>query len=157
MQVFTVLMQTPLILLFSRPQPSFDLLYALAHFPYIAIFYFSNCISYFENINLVWPFLVKELIKLSLCHPALASIWLSKVTNAPVIFWVSHGVLGHLFHTMTVPAVLLDVESLEWALPVYFRLWFWCWNNGDPGSSGVAEWAATEAAICSVLHVFLDR
>ena len=78
-----------------------------------------------------WPFLA------TWSHLAL-------VVKALPVDWVSTSVPKkslplHLLHTVTVPAILLSVE-------VYFRLWFWCWNNGDAGNSAAAEWAAADAA-----------
>jgi len=95
MHVLTVLMQIPLIFHFSRPRPSFKLLYASARFPCMANSYFSDCTSCTENMNVAWPFLVKELVRLPLFHPALAFMLLCEVTNAAAFFRVSHGLLGH--------------------------------------------------------------
>lgn len=94
MHVLAVLMQTPLIFHFSRPQPFFKLLYALAHFSCIAIFYFSNCVSHIENINVAWPFLVKALMRLPLFH--LWHLCGSPKLRMVLPFSVSHGVQGHL-------------------------------------------------------------
>lgn len=95
MHVLAVLMHTLSILHFSRPQPSFKLIFfALAHLPYIVIFYFSNCLFHTENKNVVWPLPMKELLRRPcatqlqhLCGSLKLKMLLS-ILEAVLVFWV---------------------------------------------------------------------
>lgn len=176
-------MQTPSIFHFSRPQVSLRQLCALAHFSYIAIFYFSNCISYSEIINVVWLLLVKVLIRLPtwhlcgspklqvllsfsesimvfwvICSPspwAFLATWthLAPAVEPLPLDWVSSSVPKkllplHVLYTVADTAVLL---RSPWVLPVDCTLWFWCWNDRDPGSSAAVQWVPNDAATSCLL------
>lgn len=114
---------------------SFKVLYALTYFPYIAILYFCNCISYTENMKIMWPFLMKAATSYKASQSLSESVTVVH-SSCRLHFWscLAPSVQAlplHLLCAVANGAVLLSVEALQRALPFYFRLGFWCWNNED--------------------------
>lgn len=176
MYVLIVLKQSPWILHFSRPYPSFKLLFSTVHLPYIAFFYFSNWISCVENINIVCPVHVRELITLPLSqlqhlygparfqmllffshlwYPGSSPLlhtepfWLPE-TTWPVHWSIACG-LGELQKSL--PPHLLHAVTVPLFSTVLQPLSEPCqfisdtdFDVGHPGSSAAIEWAATDAA-----------
>lgn len=133
---------------------SFKVLYALTYFPYIAILYFCNCISYTENMKIMWPFLMKAARSYKASHLFQSqSLWFT----APVDYlfeaaWPLQCRHCHFTSCVLWPMVLFFSALKPFSEPYHFisDLGF---DAGIMkiygGSSTAAEGAATdEAAFC---------